>query len=134
VYGGLKHKKSRHCILQSVATEETLARGFVLHISKSDKSDLKDYINQTHRGDKAYKRLARKWETYDVAKRAMKIQRLSAPAAVWRCCSSRGTCSCNQELFDHFFHRVCRRKTLASAVHQVFLKRGHALMFSRMNL
>jgi len=133
VYGGLKRKKSRHCIVQPVPEEEALAGGFVLHIRKSDKSQLKEYINKHHRGDKAYARLSRKWQVYDVDKRILKIQRLAVPVAVWHCCVFHGTCSCNQELFDQFLHRVCKRKTLASAVYQLFLKRGHALMFSRMN-
>ena len=134
VYGGLKHNKSRGCILHTVQEGEALAGGFVLHIRKSDKSELKEYINKNHRGDKAYARLSRKWEAYDVDKRILKIQRLAIPDAVWHCCVLHGTCSCDQELFDQFLHRVCKRKTLASAVYQLFLKRGHALMYSRMNL
>jgi len=114
------------------ADGEILQQGFVLHISKQHKNELKEYITTVHRLDAAYERLARKWTSYDVDKRVRKIESLMLPPSVLRCCASVSTCVCNQEKFQRFLQRVCKRKTLASAVYHIFLKRGHARMYARM--
>jgi len=129
--GGLKPNKVCGNILQP-AHGEILQQGFVLHISKQHKSELKEYITTVHRLDAAYERLARKWTSYDVDKRVRKIESLMLPPSVLRCCASVSTCVCNQEKFQRFLQRVCKRKTLAAAVYHIFLKRGHARMYARM--
>ena len=129
---GMKPNRVRGDILQPTHGD-ILQQGFVLHITKQHKSELKEYINTVHRLDEAYERLARKWTAYGVDKRVRKIQTLMLPPSVLRCCSSVSTCVCNQEIFQRFLQRVCKRKTLASAVYHIFLKRGHARMYARMD-
>ena len=133
VNGGIKQKKVRSCIVQPVDESGVEQKGFTLHITKQHRSELKEYINTVHRLDVAYERLARKWNLYDVHKRMRKLQTLTIPPPVLQCCSSFSTCVCNQEVFKNFLQRVCKRTTLASAVYQLFLKRGHARMYARMN-
>jgi len=132
VHEGIKQKKVRKCIVTTTSKTMEPEEGFVLHITKQSKSELKQYINTLHRTDTAYERLARKWHAYDVEKRVRRIQTLALPASIWQCCSSHTTCVCNQEIFQHFLQRVCKRQSLASTVYQIFLQRGHARMYARM--